>query len=190
MKIPGCGPELKFQIPQFGACIDNWLNAKFPVKVVGGKKMNSHSQHAWTQSPWGPRASRSRIPVPTASWRSHFKERITLKTMSFHGDDCSLQLGFIAHPRRLCLAEWMSTKRANASWAWCSWSLHPLLYEQEIGGCAVPLIWCPTWKKIVTGTEPARGNGNMIPLTSSKKNSYCHRPEMLNICRIGEKYIC
>lgn len=38
--------------------------------------------------------------------------------MSFHGDDCSLQLGFIAHPRRLCLAEWMCTKKANASCAY------------------------------------------------------------------------
>lgn len=152
--------------------------------------MNSHSQHAWTQSPWGPRASRSRTPVPTASRRSHFKERITLKTMSFHGDDCSLQLGFIAHARRLCLAEWMSAKRANAS---CACVLvkpsSSAVWARNRGLCCPPNLM-PYVENDCHWDWASERKWKHDTTDLIQKNSYCHRPEMLNICRIGEKYIC
>lgn len=113
--------------------------------------------------------SQAQKPCAHRRQRSHRKVITKLKGTGSQGAGCSLHLDVAAHTHRLGLAEQASTKRANTSCAYAIMkhsSTGTWARNQELCG---PLIWCPTWKKIVIGTKPARGNGNMIPLTSSQK---------------------
>lgn len=56
--------------------------------------------------------------------------------------------------------------------------------SEKLGTVLSPNLMHYTEKNVI-GTKPTGGNRSMIPVTSSKKNSYCHRTEMLNICRFG-----
>lgn len=99
--------------------------------------------------------------------RRHFKAMTNVMNTRSHGGECFRDLDHPGHTQRSGLAAPVSTKTAKASCAWvivkCS-STGMWAGNQKL--CCL-LIWCPTWKKIVTGTKPSRGNGNLIPLTSS-----------------------
>lgn len=110
---------LQLQVSWLSACIDNWGNAKFQENLallVREKWIHIRSMPELVE-PLRPTGARVKNPCAYCLQRSRLKEIIALQIGGFHGGDCASCPDFIARPRRLCLAEWVSTKRANASCA-------------------------------------------------------------------------
>lgn len=130
---------------------------------------NLYSQNPWTQRSLEVAGSPGQESLCLLPPKEPLKEMIKSMNTRAHGGDCCLHLELTPHICRLGLAELASTKAAYACCV-CAVTQHSSagmwVGNQKL---CCPLIWCLTGKKIVIGTKPARGNGNMIPLTSSKK---------------------
>ena len=160
---------LKSQVPWSGACFCNWRNAQFYVKFGESEFFfNSHSRSAWIYRTLEVHGSQVKSPRAYCHRRSLFKEIINWMNTSSHGGEGSLALDLPA-PTEIRCARTSVHKESTCFLCLCN---HDALSHWRVSEKSETVLspdLTPYVEGIVAGTKPARGNGNLIPLTSSKK---------------------